>query len=167
MGEKPDFKQSRSTEVIYALLKNIGDRDDNFISYQELAKATGKPLSEYRGSMYTAIKRCRRVDGIAIETDRNLGCRLVQNENLSKSGMKAIVRSRRIQKTGLEKVLLTDRTKLNLEQRAESDVTRTVLELGLQANRPRTIENVKKMVVKQNNYLDIEHMLMATKEALM
>jgi hypothetical protein len=164
---KPDFHQSRSTEIIYNLIKNISERADRFIPWSELTTATEKTRDEIRGSLGTAIKRCRRNDGIVIEVDRKLGVRLVENGNLPKSGMKAVERARRTQKVGLEKVNCADISKLNMEQKAEYNVTRTVLELGLQASRPRTIENVKKMVIRQNNYLDVEHMLQATKEALM
>ena len=168
MSEAPSFKQSRETEIVFDLLKNIGVRNPPLATYQEIEKAAGRKLADgLRSNINTAIKRLRKEAGIVVECDRGIGYRLRPDGELPGTAQKAIERSRRIQRTGLEKLKCADRSALSQEQRVEYDVVKSSIELSLLASRPRTIDNVKQMVIRKSNQLDEGEMMEAAKAALM
>ncbi len=166
MLKPPDFKQSRETQIIYDLFREITTRALALITLSELCEATGKSLPAIRGAIATAIRRVRKDDQLVIESDRGLGYRLRRDAELVISGQRAIDRSRRIQMTGLQKMECADVATLDAESRAAHNVRKSVLELGLLTSRPRTVANVTQMVIRKHNELDQQEMLAAVKEAL-
>lgn len=168
MTTQPTFKQSRETEIIFAILKGIASREPQVVTYQEIEAETGKRLNDgLRSNIATAIKRLRKECGLVVECDRGIGYRLRPNHEISKSGQDAIERARRVQRVGLEKLNCADRSRMNQQERVEFDVVKSSIELSLLASRPRTIDNVKQMVMRKSNQLDEQEMMEAAKAALM
>lgn len=163
----PDFKQSRESQIIYDLFRNIRNRDPALITWDELLEATGKQRrTQIAGAIMTATRRARKDDQLVIECDRGLGYRLRIDKELSISGQRAIDRSRRIQRTGLQKMDCADISKLDAENKAIHNVRKSVLELGMLTTRPRTVASVTQMVMRKHNQLDEQELLAAAKEAL-
>lgn len=166
MLKSPEFKQSRETQIIYDLFREIRLRTPPLITWDELCEATGKTRAQIRGAINTAIRRCRNDDSLVIESDRSIGYRLRPDAEHSVSGQKAHERSRRILTIGKKKMECTDLTRLSADERASHHVHKSVLELALLPSRPRTINNVKQMVIRKHNELDEQEMLQAIRNAL-
>ncbi len=166
MLKMPEFKQSRETQIIYDLFRAIDTRDPPLVTHSELCEATAKPLRDIRGPIATAIRRCLNDHGLVIESDRGIGYRLRRDHELSGSGQRAVERSRRIQRIGLKKMQSADMSKLDAIERASHCILKSVLEIGLLNSRPRTLSNVKQMVLRKHNELNEEEILAAIKESL-
>lgn len=166
MLKRPEFIQSRETQICYDLFREIRTREPPLITWNELCEATGKSRSQIRGAIQTAAKRALNDDGIVIESDHGIGYRLRVDNELMNSGQRAIERSRRIQRVGLKKMNCADMAKLSAEDRATHNVRKSVIELGLLISRPRTISSVNQMVLRKHNELDEQEMLQAVKNAL-
>ena len=166
MLKTPDFRQSRDTQIVYDLLRDIASRAPPVITWGELTEATGKHRQQLRGPVATALRNCLNNDGLVIENDRGIGYRLRSDREHSICGRHASDRSRRILRTGLKKMNCTDVARLSVEERMEHNIRKSVLELALMPSRPRTITNVSQMVMRKHNELDEQEMLNAIREAL-
>jgi hypothetical protein len=166
MLKPPSFKQSRDTQIIYGLFREINQRKDPVVTWNEICEATGKRKQRLSGAVATAIKRSRRDDGIVVESDRGIGYRLRKDAELNQSGSKAIERSRTISRVGLEKLKCGDREQMNVEQRAEFDVNKTVLEMNVMTTNSRIRSSTKQMVMRKHNELNEQEQLQAIADAL-
>jgi len=167
MLKPPEFKESRETQIVYDLMRQAIHRDPPLLTWDEICEATGKSRSKLYGAIHTSMKRLRRSDRVVVENDRNIGYRLRHENELSQCGQSAIERTRRLQRTGIEKMDCADLAKLTNEERARHITRKTVLELGLASTRPRTISNIDQMVIRRNNELTGDEMVKAIREALM
>src|SRR5580692_30606 len=123
MLKLPEFKQSRETQIIYDLFREIGTRQDRLITYSELREATGLSKEKLRGPIHTAIRRALNHDGLVIECDRGIAYRLSGDEETATASVpRAIERARRIHRVGLKKANCVDRSKLTSESRIALDV---------------------------------------------
>jgi len=166
MLKPPDFKQSRETQIIYELFRELPNRDDPLITHRELCEATNKRIEDIRGAIATAKNRALNSDGLVIDNDRSIGYRLRKGDQITKIAERGSEKARKIVRTSKKKIGCVDRTKLTVEETARYFVVKTVLELQELPSRPRTKGNVQQMILRKHNELDEQEMLEAIKEAL-
>lgn len=153
MLKKPEFRQSRETQIIYELFCGIDQAGDGLATWRDICAATGKERDELRSAILTATKRMRRDHGLVIENDRDLGYRLRPDNSLVNSGQKALERARRTERIGLEKMNCCELQKLSADEKAAHLVTKSALELGLLVTRPRVRSNLTQMIARKHNEL--------------
>jgi biotin operon repressor len=165
MPDRPEFKQSRETQIVYDLLLKAS-QGDGFVSWRELCAATEKGRREIQSAIRTAVIRMRRDHGVVFENDRDMGYRMRVDNQLVNSGQSAIERARRTEKIALEKMGCCEIGKLNPEERAAHLVTKSALELSLLVKRSRVRNNLTQMVIRKHNELDQQELLEAVVDRL-
>jgi hypothetical protein len=166
MLKAPEFKQSKTTQLIYEMMVHASQSKIKLVTWIELQDATGKSRDDISGSLQTAMRRMISDHGIVFENERNIGYRVMENHELADVGQRAIQRSRTQQRGGLKKMNCAEIEKLDATERVRYFTRRSVLELGLASSQTRTIKNVDQMVMRKHNELTGEEQLAAIKDAL-
>jgi hypothetical protein len=154
------------TKAIKDLMANRLNQEDTLITYDELEKLAGKPLWAIRNFVYTARNRILDDYHKWFDCYRNVGFRVVPDEELSECGKRNRSRTRNLNRQTIKILRIADPSKQSAEARRQTMVERSVAELGLAATSHRAIAKVTQLVTQKHNELTPEEQVEAIKNGL-
>lgn len=166
MLSPPDFKIGSDTQLILSLMEERVNSTDTLVTFHEMQRLTGKSKLSIMGAINTARRHIRADHGKFYANVRNIGYRVMADEDLPSVGKSNRGRARNLHRETIKTLAIADPAKQSAQAKTRTVLERSIAELGLAATAPRAISKAEQMVSRSHNELTSEEQIEAIKDAL-